>query len=262
MARKTDKAPNYFPIGPKDQTDALARAGRSIFAEREMIESTGFEDISNLDAEQIPLPTTDITMEVVSNSADDAVGGSGAQSVLVIALGSDLTEKFQLIELNGLAPQPVVSNLGSGVRRINSFLVQSVGTVRGAAIGTIVIRDANSPSTIFSQIDPGENSSAQSLRTVPANTTISFTGWLAAGKTTAKAMRFRFQTSFNEVSQEITPGVFTTRDVIDVEKNVVYKPFPVPFVIRAGTDLIINASITGGGTGDGMISYQYFIQRS
>jgi len=262
MGNVRDK-PGHQILGPKDQTDSLGRNGRSVFAERTMIESGAFEDMSNLTAGLIPLPTTNIEMEVVSSSSDDSASGSGARTVLVVALGEDLTEKPQIITLGGLTPEPVITNIGSGVRRINSFLVQSVGSERGAAIGTIVIRDKNNPNVIFSQIDPGENSSAQSLRTVPANTTISFIGWMAAARATSKVIKFRFQTSFNEVSLVNTPGVFTTRDVIDLQGTSLYKPFSVPFVIPGGTDLIINAKIeSGGGNGDGMISYQYFIQRS
>jgi len=262
MGNKADKAPNDYPIGTKDLTDTLGRNGRSIFAERLMINNEGFEDISNLTADLIPLPTSDVEMEAVSDSAQDGPGGSGALTVLVVALNSQFVENFQIITLGGGTPQPVLTSTGSGVRRINSFLVQSVGTERGAAVGTIVIRDKNAPATIFSQIDPGENSSAQSLRTVPANTSVSFTGWYASsGATVAKTMKFRFQTTFNEPGNEVTPGVFTTRDIIILRTDQVYKPFPVPFVIPAGTDLIINAQLLEGGTGNASVSYQYFIQR-
>lgn len=261
MGFKDSKTPNPV-VGPLDQTETLARNGRSAIGEREMIDNVGFDDVSNLTATQIPLPTTDVEMEVVSSSPSDSGAGSGARTVLIIALGSDLTEKFNIIELSGTTPIPIVSNMGSGVRRINTFIVQSVGTERGFAAGTIVIRDKNNPATIYSQIDPGENTSHSALRTIPVNTVGVFLGWYAGAWTTSKTMHFRFQTSFNSETNEVTPGVFITRDELTMRNSQINITFPTPLMLPGGTDMIVNAQIFEGGNGYAVSNFQYIIQRS
>ena len=74
MATKTGE-PQDYPVGTSEHTDTLLRQGRSVFAARDMITS-GFEDMSNLTAELIPLPTVGVEMEIVSTSADDNIAGS------------------------------------------------------------------------------------------------------------------------------------------------------------------------------------------
>jgi len=259
MAGKRDKAPSPFPIGP---IDGLERNGRSVWALRE-VGSNDFEDVSNLTTDLIPLPTTDVALEIVSTSSDDRILGIGAGSVLIVALNIDFVETFLIVPLEGTIPVPVTLNPGgeSGIRRINNFLVRRVGENRGKAKGDIVIRSVADPSVVYSKITAGDNTSSQALRTVPANATVSFMSWGAASSQSNKTIEFILQSAFNDPENETLNGVFITRDIIVVEQEGLFKTFPIPLVVSTGTDILISARDIEAGASFASCSFQYYINR-
>lgn len=111
----------------------------------------------------IQIPQTAVSMEVVSDSANDTAAGTGARTVQVQYLDSNYVAKAVTLTMNGLTPVAMPEN----VQRINSFIVISSGTFIGNNIGNISIRLTGGLGATYSYMAAGTGIARSSLFTVP-----------------------------------------------------------------------------------------------
>lgn len=197
-------------------------------------------------------PTVAMQMEVVSSSASDGVGGTGARTVKIYYLDGAGVEKTTSVTTNGTG---VVATSVSDIYRINSFRVTSTGTGNAAA-GTITLRHlADTP--IYSAIAVGENRARQFIYTVPTGkklfvTNISFS---AGYNTSGKRVTFNTKANYNNLDGAVTTNFFQTYSEIVLIDNAVNIDLKMPTVFPAGIDLKItvegetNAICTCGARG-------------
>jgi len=97
-------------------------------------------------------PTTAQALEVVSDSVQDAPGGTGAHNITVIGLDSNWDEVVQDVELNGTTPVPLSTPL---LRQYRSYVTVSGSYANqgvGSAVGNITVRDQTTGLVIWSAL--------------------------------------------------------------------------------------------------------------
>lgn len=110
-----------------------------------------------------PFPVSAQTLTVVSTSANDTYGGTGANIAMVAGLDEDHEDLVELITLTGTTPK-----ISTGIfLRTNTLIIVLSGNNKGAE-GTI---DFKHGTDILAQVLPLDNRSNQLVFTVPANTT-------------------------------------------------------------------------------------------
>lgn len=131
----------------------------------------GLGVLGGWDHKLIPMPTSALAMEIVSDSVNDTAAGTGARTVLVSYLAAGYVPKTFSASLNGATPVAFPED----VLRINRAIVTAAGTVRGANAGNISIRDAGGAGKTYAHIPapvsfPSPRGLARSsLYTVPAD---------------------------------------------------------------------------------------------
>lgn len=195
---------NIYQVKPLESYLAEIAAGRITNAKMRTVD--GFNaaivdtltDLTELGVAVVPLPASAITMEVVSNSVNDAAAGTGAQTVEVHGLDTDWVEIDEIITLNGTTPVALVNSY----RRINDMHVMSAGS-GGVAAGTISLQ-ATGAGTEYDRITVGGNENLQAHFTVPdtysafihvANTGIITDNVNTAGRVTLRATVDRYDRS-------------------------------------------------------------------
>jgi len=112
-----------------------------------------------------PFQTTDRTLEVASNNADDSASGTGLRAVRVVGLNSAYDEITEDVVLSGTTPVTLVNQYF----RINTLFGLNVGSHK-VNIGKIVLRVAGG-GAIQAIIGAGGGASQKAIYTVPANKT-------------------------------------------------------------------------------------------
>lgn len=173
-----------------------------------------------------------ITVDLVSSSANDALGGSAVNSVEVHYLDLALAEKSIVIELTGLTP--VVAAI-TGVRFINCMHLQLTGTYGQAAAGEI---KAYVGAQSYSVIAPGDTRCASSARMVPAGKRIMVAGLAAssisASGSTAQALIQAVATELDN-PQYTDQGLFLPFGSLGAQDGSEAFNLPVPIPFQAGT---------------------------
>jgi len=146
---------------------------RRIFGVRENIANT-FSDISGLTSATIPIPTTPVSLELISSDvADVSPSGTGIRRVRIFGLDDNFNEQRADVDLNGTT----VVSVPYTWMRIN-------GSSNGA-VGTISLRNIDD-TPIYSQINPGRNSALECLYTVPEGKIGFLSSWVpSSGDSTA-----------------------------------------------------------------------------
>ncbi len=102
-----------------------------------------------------------LAVEVLSDSIQDAVGGTGASVVQFLGIANGFTPSFANVTLQGTTPV-----LLGNIRRVNALAVVTAAGDAGTNAGTIILRDVASQTTL-AIIDPGETSAHMAVFTVP-----------------------------------------------------------------------------------------------
>ena len=117
-------------------------------------------------------PTTAQQIRVVSTSANDASGGTGANTVVLTGLDSNYDEISETITMTGLT----VATTSNSFLRVNGCYVATAGSL-GSAAGTITFKNSTgTPDTItYSSISSGLTACRQLIYTVPSGKTLYLT---------------------------------------------------------------------------------------
>lgn len=138
-----------------------------------------------------PWMTASTSLEIVSDSANDAAAGTGARTVVINGLDDLWTERAISVTLNGTTPVA----LSAPLYRINSALITSAGSGKINA-GTLTIRDAGAGTT-RATIPVGYGISRQSQFTVPKGWTLQIVSqFFGFNKTSASSRFATFATFF------------------------------------------------------------------
>lgn len=153
-------------------------------------------------------PTTAQTVQAVSDSAEDGVGGTGALAIQVYGLGTDWTLQDETVVMDGVTP--VV--LQNQYIRMFRTVVLTAGT-NDTNVGNILIGVAGGDVGIYVAADDGQTQ--QGIYTVPAGYTAFFLkGYTAISKgggSQAVAAQFKWRARPNNG----TNGAWATKGQIE-----------------------------------------------
>jgi hypothetical protein len=171
-----------------------------------------------------PFPAVAAAGTIVSDSGDDATGGTGAKTVRVMGVDANWADISEDIGLNGVTPVA----LANEYLRIYRAYVITVGTEETNA-GNIAIAVGG---TTIAQISAGQGQTLMAIFTTAAGETWQMLSWYAAisGKTAAKAEVALQTRTFG--------GAWRTKMLTQVsETSPLDYTFPVPFIIAPKTDI-------------------------
>lgn len=192
-------------------------------------------------------PATPIQMQVVSTSASDGVGGTGALTVHIHYLDTNYNTRSMLMTMNGTTP---VLTVPTNILRVNNFHVNSVGS-SGAAVGTISLQAVGGAVT-YGVISATHNRARMPMFTVPAGMVGYIKSWQVSSASAAAAI---VEADLRATCHEglLLPGVFIMQDQAVgqyIIENVQYDP---PIVIPAMADVKVTA-ISAGATDNSTVA--------
>lgn len=109
--------------------------------------------------------TTPTTLSIVSTSANDTSGGTGANSIIVYGIDSTRTARTEVVTLNGLTPV-VTATTWLGINRMAIYLSGSGGVNAGKITATAV-----SGGSVQAEIPLGEGTTQTGFFFIQANHT-------------------------------------------------------------------------------------------
>lgn len=141
-----------------------------------------------------PWMTGATSLEIVSDSANDAAAGTGARTVLVNGLDANYATVAQTVTLDGLTPVALPTQLF----RINSALIMSAGSGKVNA-GTLTVRNAGGGTT-RAVIPVGYGITRQAVYTVPAGKTLAINSQMFCINRTGGVSRYATFANFIQPS--------------------------------------------------------------
>lgn len=124
--------------------------------------------LNGIDHKLIPIPTSAVGMEVVSDNANDTSAGTGARSITVNYLTTGYVIASAVITMNGITPVAMPTT----VLRINSVTDLVCGAnPRGVNAGNISIRATGGLGATYSYMAAGSGIAQTSMYTVPVGRT-------------------------------------------------------------------------------------------
>ena len=102
---------------------------------------------------------TAVTLDIVSDDANDTSAGTGARTILIIGLDDNLDEQSEVVTLNGTT----VVTTALSYRAIN-FMQNATAGSNNVNIGSITAKDG---SNLVSEIAPGDGRALQAIGTIP-----------------------------------------------------------------------------------------------
>lgn len=180
-----------------------------------------------------PWQTIAEVVSVVSDDADDAFGGIGAQTIKILGLDWNWNLADEIVEMDGLTP--VITK--TRFLRIYRALVPPLEDVdgnpvagQGDAAGTISFTQG---AAVRAQIVSGNNQTLMSIYTVPAG----YTGFMmhgSAGVGSGKEATVKYF---------VRPylGVFNLGYIVQLFENNEQRPFVIPQRIDEKTDIDVRA---------------------
>jgi len=194
------------------------------------------------------LPPSAAVVSIVSSSAEDGAGTStGALSILVKYLDSNLERQQEVVTLTGTTPATTVGT----ALRLEQCLVTSVGST-GAAVGTITLSIGGNGQA---SISPTQNETRESGFTIPRGFRFLPSGVVITsskgGKDISVDFAFEYRLEGSDVwytlrSLEILNGIF----VNDVTGTV---------LIPAGTDFRILAKASATNGPEGYVNFRGYL---
>lgn len=149
----------FRAIGNRDAVIIQMLGRRETFANNTQLQDV--VEFSGASLINVPPPPSGVAIEMLSSSASDASNGVGAMSVRVTGTDASGNLRIETYATNGTAAVGMGVNWGA----IN-FAEAECGS-NGAPVGTIIIRNAATPTTVYEQITLGGNRSMSARFVVP-----------------------------------------------------------------------------------------------
>jgi hypothetical protein len=192
---------------------------------------TIFEDVWDAGG-LLVYPTAGETWEIVSDSTDDDVGGTGATEVTITYLDDNYVEQSEIKAMDGTTP---VTFTATDSFRFNRASVTAVGSGAENA-GNITIRVSGAGAT-RGQINTGNNASLDAHFTVPANKT-AYLMFFGANINKNEDIEVHFLSTIGD------DGIFALGGLLSVYQGTVINPIVLPGRIIEKTDVNIMAKST------------------
>lgn len=111
-----------------------------------------------------PYPVAPVAMEIVSASAQDSAGGTGARTVAILGLDASMNLlPVQVVTMNGVTAVPIPTSLF----RIFDAWIVTAGS-NGANVGNVTVRTLGGAGTNYARMLAGYGDLRQAARCVPA----------------------------------------------------------------------------------------------
>lgn len=184
-----------------------------------------------------------VALEVVSDSADDALAGIGVQKVKITYLDTDYSQQTQTLDMAGLTPVPLTD---TSILRVNSIRAVQVGT-NNMSVGNINCRLVGGAATVYRQIAAGYTRGRGLIYTVPLGKTLYLTSIsVASGYTTAgKIVRWIGRATVDDTDPSTKINFFQPFFEIMTQDNTFHMDFDMPVKIPATADLKMSAVSNG-----------------
>lgn len=173
-----------------------------------------------------PWPTSSFTAYIVSDDANDANGGTGANIVRVEGLDVNYNVQSVLVNLNGTTP---VAITGTWIR-INRAFVTLAGSA-GTSAGTINVQN-NDGSVVYANLGTG-NQTQMAVYTVPANHTF-YLDDITFSTSLTQSNKFA-TVSFDQ--RDFGTNVFRKRFISPMQSSQLIAKFEYPFKLEEKTDM-------------------------
>lgn len=209
--------------------------------------ATAHELIDSVGAPAPHMPMTAVTVEAVSSSASDGIGGIGALSILITGLDANFDQKTSTITLTGVTPA-----VDSTFIRVTKVEVMSVGAYGGSNVGTITIRESGG--TTFLTIPPGYGQSFSSHFCVPRGYYGAVTGAnlsVDSNKTVDVIVRARD-------GANVVTAPFGTAAIVQYYAGIAgstHYDYELPLLVNPYTNVYITAATS---TGTAQVSVEYW----
>lgn len=174
-------------------------------------------------------------LKVVSGSANDDVGGTGATQITIVGLDGDYAAQTEVVSMNGT----------TAVTTSNSFLRVNEAYVSAGATnaGVITVKDNGATNTLL-QIDAGDGDAHAAKYTVPAGYTYYMIQWHGS-EVSNQGTEFA-------IWSHINGDIDRLRCMIHAIDSFFHLPLQVPFAFDEKTDITIQvkagaASEVSGG---------------
>ncbi len=184
-------------------------------------------------------PTAGEQWEVVSSDANDTLGGTGANLVVLTHLDTDFVIQNELVAMNGTTP---VTTAATNMFRPKLFVVVNWGSAL-ENVGNITIRVAGGGDD-RGFIEAGFNNSLDGFYTVPAGFSVQIL-WNNPNVARNDGIQFFFR------ARTISGGGFFTPVIIELFNQSSPINFGAPIAFGEKSDLRMEAVNTTGGTAFG-----------
>ena len=178
------------------------------------------------------------TMDIVSTDADDSLGGTGAQTMIIYGLNANWIETYQVIVLDGTT----IVTTDTAFLRVFRAVILTSGTsspIGNANEGTITVT-SHTTTTLQAQIGVGNGQTLMCVYTVPAGKTAYITGisfGVGQGKECTFIGKFR-----NGVG-----GAFSVKFSLTLYQNTYFGSLEIPLRIPEKIDIVVTG-VTLSGT--------------
>lgn len=213
-----------------------------------MIRKTGYsntvtnvkQDISPMGGIYVFPAAGGIQMQVVSDSTEDDVGGTGVTGATIMYLDADYVQQTETIIMDGKTP---VITTATDILRINHFFAHSVGT-NNYAVGNISLQAVGGVTT-YSKIAAETNNSLQAIFTIPAG----YTGYIShfqinSGVPSLVAYaRISLMSTANHTGVSVSE-VFTILDTVVLQNTNSEIIYTIPLTMPEKTDIKVVGAIS------------------
>lgn len=189
------------------------------------------------------------TMDVVSTSPNDDLGGTGLERITLFGLDGSYNEVEETVTLDGTTP---VTTTQTFLRVYRMRGIQSNNGSNDTFNAGVITASATTAGTDQAIIEVGTSNTLQGQFTVPANKyLVATTASITVRSGDQANVRF-FVRNFGEV--------FTLRFEIDIVSNSDQFVFTPPIVVPPKADITVRAiKIAGGGDVGITASYNYYL---
>lgn len=157
--------------------------------------------------------TTSDSLEVVSSSLLDGVGGTGTQSVRIAYLDASGNMQEYIATLNGILPVPLPFNATA-----IWWMEAASGGSSETGAGNIDIRKVGTPTIIYERISAGANKSMSARFKIPAN----YDGYLmnCFGSAIGQTMDIRIRSNVSSIDRQLNSRyLFQSRTFLAAGSN-------------------------------------------
>lgn len=236
--RETDM--QLVALGGIEGREIVNKAGRN----PDIDSGTLPEDVWNGGGVYTGFPTQLETVQVVSTSAADIAGGTGARSVRIVGLDSSYHVQSEVIPLNGLTP---VNSLNQYLR-VHTARIVSAGSGLVNA-GNIICRHSTTTANVFFNMAVGYNQTNVSAYTVPAGYSALLTsifGYIRGGANTAIGGMLWIRV-FGEVFRSRRPFIISSN--VDLKDDILgglVLPEKTDIIVRINSASANNIEVVAG----------------